>query len=90
LQGETMKGSEGSLLPSGRRRLTLIQEEVLTMIVVGQRLARHGCGLPPSVRDMTGWMGWRSSRTASMVLDALERKGYIRRLGLARGIEVIR
>jgi SOS-response transcriptional repressor LexA len=85
-----MRGSEVSLIPSGRRPLTLIQEEVLTMIVVGQRLARHGCGLPPSIRDMTGWMGWRSSRTGSMVLDALERKGYIRRLGLARGIEVLR
>jgi SOS-response transcriptional repressor LexA len=85
-----MKGSESSLLPSGRPGLTLIQEEVLTMIVVGQRLARHGLGMPPSIRDMMEWMGWSSPKTVMMVLKVLERKGYIRRLGLARAIEVLR
>jgi SOS-response transcriptional repressor LexA len=78
------------LLPSGRPGLTLIQEEVLTMIVVGQRLTRRGYGPPPTIREMMGWMGWRSPRTAMQVVRSLERKGYIRRLGLARAIEVIR
>jgi SOS-response transcriptional repressor LexA len=86
-----MRGSEDVLLPSGRPGLTLIQEEVLTMIVVGQRLARHGCGMPPSVKRMTEWMGWKSTMSTSRALAELERKGYIRRsAGKARAIEVLR
>lgn len=80
----------------GRRKvqangLTEAEETVLTMVVVGQRLARHGCGPPPSYRDMGLWMGWSSPNTVYEVLDRLEARGYIRRSGArSRAIEVIR
>jgi SOS-response transcriptional repressor LexA len=79
--------------PSGHEDpLTLPEETVLTMIVVGQRLARWGKGIPPTLRDMQSWMGYKSPRMMSVHLDRLEAKGYIRRpgRGIARSIEVLR
>ena len=90
----------GHLQPTLQKRppLSPVQEEVLTMIVVGHRLTRAGLGIPPSQREIMEWMGWKSLNNVRMALAALERKGYIRRpefgrhgkTGLARSIEVIK
>lgn len=81
-----MKNNDGR----NRPRLTSSEEDVLTMIVVGQRLARAGKGTPPGYREIREWMGWGSDGMVSITLDALQRKGYIRRSrGKGRAIEVL-
>jgi SOS-response transcriptional repressor LexA len=77
---------------SGPSGLTVMEQNVLEMIVVGQRLAREGRGVPPSYREIMEWMGWSSPNSPRVVLASLEAKGFIRRPhdGSARAIEVLR
>lgn len=46
-------------------------------------------GLPPSVSEMATGLKVRSKNAIAKLLTALESKGYIRRTGKARGIEVL-
>ncbi|RME67198.1 MAG: repressor LexA [Nitrospirae bacterium] len=65
--------------------LTMAQERVLEYVrrFVSER------GYPPTVREICDAFGFKSPMAAKAHLDALERKGYIRRrTGLARGIEL--
>jgi SOS-response transcriptional repressor LexA len=80
--------SDGSR-PSG---LTVMEQNVLEMIVIGRRLAREGKGVSPSYREIMEWMGWKHHNSLSKVLRSLESKGYVRRQGKGscRVIEVLR
>jgi repressor LexA len=67
--------------------LTNRQEEVLT----GIRLIFQETGYPPTVRELGERLGLRSSCTVQRHLEALERKGFIRRNPTkARTIEITR
>lgn len=68
------------------KQLTPRQEEVLNLIV--QEIEANG--FPPTVREIRDLIGVNSIRGASVHLDALEKKGFIRRLTKARGIQVLR
>jgi repressor LexA len=65
--------------------LTTRQQEVLDIIVE----AITSEGYPPTVRELRDILGVNSIRGASIHLDALERKGFIKRSGKARGIRVL-
>jgi SOS-response transcriptional repressor LexA len=74
-----------------KSELTEIQEDVLEMVVVGQRLAMAGLGVVPSYREIGEWMGWRSPGGSGKAMEGLERKGFIRRQrNCSRAIEVLR
>lgn len=67
--------------------LTRRQQEVLT----GIRLIFQETGYPPTVRELGERLGLRSSCTVQRHLEALERKGFIRRNPTkARTIEITR
>lgn len=67
--------------------LTFRQRDVLEFIKAQQ--AHHGW--TPSVREIGLALGLRSTSSVQQHLDALERKGYIRRrTGTVRNIEVCR
>jgi repressor LexA len=67
------------------RGLTDKQERILTFIVdyVGDQ------GYPPSIREIGNHFSISSLRGVTVHLDALERKGYIKRANTARAITVI-
>ncbi len=65
--------------------LTKRQEKVLGIIINSITTQ----GYPPTVRELRDKLGVSSIRGASIHLDALERKGYIKRTGKARGIRVL-
>ncbi len=68
-------------------QLTRRQQEVLT----GIRLIFQETGYPPTVRELGERLGLRSSCTVQRHLEALERKGFIRRNPTkARTIEITR
>jgi SOS-response transcriptional repressor LexA len=88
---EPRKDGTSAIRVSGHRELSLLEENVLQMLVVGQRLTRAGVSHPPSWREMRGWLGIKSSYAIQRVLVQLERKGFIRRSPYGhRAIEVIR
>jgi repressor LexA len=62
--------------------LTERQQQVLDVIAAS--LARAGC--PPTLREISDSIGTKGTATAIAHLDALERKGYIKRRGGSRGI----
>lgn len=65
--------------------LTKAQERVLRYI---QRFVAEK-GYPPTVREIASAFGFRSPMAAKAHLDALARKGYIRKIAaVARGIEL--
>jgi repressor LexA len=67
--------------------LTTRQEEILKYLA---DLAENK-GLSPSYREIGEHFGIRSTNGVKVVLDALEKKGFIRRhAGRARGIEVLK
>lgn len=67
--------------------LTRRQQEILTFI---QRFAESH-GYPPSVREIGQAMGLTSSSTVHSHLEALERKGYLRRdPSKPRALEILR
>ncbi|MDO5048952.1 MAG: transcriptional repressor LexA [Actinomycetaceae bacterium] len=69
-----------------RQPMTARQQQVLNVLaeVIAQR------GYPPSVREIADAVGLSSPSSAKHQLDALEKKGYIRRTpGLPRALEII-
>lgn len=62
--------------------LTERQQQVLDVITVS--LGREGC--PPTLREISDRIGTKGTATAIAHLEALERKGYIKRRGGSRGI----
>jgi len=69
-----------------RKPLTARQQEIYGFIVeeIRQR------GIPPTIREIGDRFGMRSSNGAREALNALARKGYIRRHDrLSRGIELV-
>lgn len=67
-----------------RPELTDRQRKVLKHIV----RCIQGEGYPPTVREIADHFGFRSPRAVSDHLEALERKGYLKRMGTARGIQL--
>lgn len=65
--------------------LTEKQERILNFIMdfVGER------GYPPSIREIGNSFGITSLRGVTVHLDALERKGYIKRASTSRSITVV-
>lgn len=67
--------------------LTEKQEAVFRWISAQQRQN----GVTPTVREIARHFGFRSPRAASDHVDALERKGYLRRIpGQARNLQLVR
>jgi len=70
-----------------RTELTEKQRQILEFIV--ERVSEQG--LPPTLREIAEKFGLQSVRSAQTHLDALAKKGFIRRLaGKSRGIELVR
>lgn len=65
--------------------LTRRQQQVWRLI---QRLIREG-GAPPTIRELRDALRLKSLRGVTVHLDALVRKGYIRRSRQARGIRLV-
>ncbi len=65
--------------------LTPKQHDVLAFVFQGVR----GAGRPPTLHEICAHFGFASDRAARDHLKALERKGYLRRAGVARGIELV-
>jgi repressor LexA len=64
--------------------LTTVQKNVLRY--VQERLQ---AGLPPTRAQIAQHFMWRSANAAQEHLAAIARKGYIRLIGGARGIELV-
>ena len=69
-----------------RRKPTDRQQSVLDFIV--RYVNEHG--YPPSIREIGAAFGIKSLRGVTVHLDALERKGYIRRESTSRSIQVLK
>lgn len=67
------------------KELTKRQEEVLGFI----REHLKEAGYPPTLRELCASLGIKGPKNAAKHLDALEKKGRIRRNGCARGIELL-
>ena len=67
-----------------REELTERQQSVLDHILDAIRQD----GYPPTVREIAQHFGFRSPRAVSDHLETLERKGYLRLTGTARGIQI--
>lgn len=66
--------------------LTTKQQEVLDFI----RRRKHE-NIPPTIREIAGHMGFSSTGTVRDYLEALEKKGYLKRSNnLSRSIELLR
>ncbi len=73
------------LTKRGKTRLTARQRQVLSYLV---RFLKER-GYPPTVREIARHFGLKGPRSPKKRLDALEKKGYIRRRpGKSRAIEV--
>jgi repressor LexA len=69
---------------TAKERLTARQQEVLDFIVANMSL------YSPTVRQIASAIGAKSPHAATVHLDALEKKGFIRRVkGKPRNIEVV-
>lgn len=68
------------------KKLTQRQKAVLDFII--KYVAEHG--YPPSIREMRAEFGIASLRGVTVHLDALERKGYIRRESTSRSIQILK
>src|SRR5680860_52931 len=69
------------------KQLTHRQQQVLDYIL--EHIS--GNGYPPTLREIAGQFHLSGPRAAVKHLDALQRKGHIRRnTGTSRGIEVLR
>ena len=60
---------------AGKEKLTQRQQQVLDCIK--ESIKENGC--PPSVREICAKVGLKSSSSVQSHLDALERKGYLKR-----------
>lgn len=75
------------LLTAMRKELTDKQRRILDFIV--GRVSEQG--MPPTLREIAERFGIRAVRSVQTHLDALEKKGFIRRLaGKSRGIELVK
>src|ERR1041385_269296 len=85
----TVDGCRCTLIPRRRdamtRGLTAKQDKILKFIVeyVNDK------GYPPSIREIGNSFGISSLRGVTVHLDALERKGFIKRSSTSRSITVI-
>ena len=68
------------------KTLTARQRNVLEFII--KHVTQHG--YPPSIREMGAEFDIKSLRGVTVHLDALERKGFIRRERSSRGITILR
>ncbi|MDI6828409.1 MAG: transcriptional repressor LexA [Armatimonadota bacterium] len=68
------------------KRLTERQKLVLNFLA--QYIRKHG--YPPSIREIGAGVGIKSLRGVTIHLDALEKKGYIRRERTSRSIMILR
>ncbi len=67
------------------KELTEIQKEILEFIIE----QKTGKGLPPTLADIAKHFGYKNRATVQQHLQAIERKGYIKKNpNLARGIEL--
>ncbi len=65
--------------------LTEIQKKILEFLIE-QKVNR---GYPPTLAEIAGFFGYRNRATVQQHLQAIEKKGYIKRNpGLSRGIEL--
>lgn len=78
------KSAEGNL--PMKKQLTARQRDILDYII--QHIERHG--YPPTIREIGAQFGIKSLRGVTVHLDALERKGCIRRERTSRSIQVLR
>ncbi len=68
------------------KTLTPDQKKVLSYIIHQQKTA----GSPPTVREISAYLGCSSPNSANQHLKLIEQKGYLRRIpGRSRGIEVV-
>jgi repressor LexA len=65
--------------------ITKRQKELLTFIV--QQIRDHK--LPPSISEMAIYLKVKSKNAVAKLLDSLEKEGFIKTSGKARGIEVL-
>ncbi len=74
------------MLTKKTEKLTIRQREILSFLV---RFLNEK-GYPPTVREIAFHFGLKGPRSPKRRLDALERKGYIRKMpGKSRAIEVV-
>ena len=67
------------------KQLTDIQKNILDFIIE----KRYGVGIPPSMAEIAEHFGYKNRSTVQQHLQALEKKGYIkRRDNISRGIEL--
>ena len=69
-----------------RDKLTKRQQSVLEFII--RYVGRHG--YPPVIREIGPALGIKSLRGVTIHLDALDRKGFIRRESTSRSIQVLK
>lgn len=69
-----------------KKHLTARQRHILEYII--RHIEQHG--YPPTIREIAPPFGIKSLRGVTVHLDALERKGYIRRGRTSRSIQVLR
>lgn len=74
-----------STMKNGKKNLTARQAEVLRFLV--DYIREHG--YPPTVREISRHIGARSTRAATIHLEALEKKGYVARTSGVRAIRII-
>src|ERR1700683_1244986 len=65
--------------------ITKRQKELLAFIV--QQVRDHS--LPPSISEMATYLKVKSKNGVAKLLNALEKEGYIKTSGKARGIEIL-
>lgn len=65
--------------------LTGKQQQILRIIT--KAIDQYGC--PPTLREISDCMGLKGTATAIAHLEALERKGYVRRRSGSRGITLV-
>ena len=65
--------------------MTLTERQAEVLDFIKQNMAVYG----PTCREIAAAIGARSPHAATVHLDALEKKGHIRRSGKTRGIEVL-
>ncbi len=71
---------------NGKPKLTEKQTAIYEFIAEQIRVA----GYPPTIREIAATFGYSSLRTVQVHLDALERKGWVRRReGRSRGLELM-
>jgi repressor LexA len=66
--------------------ITTRQKELLQFII--KQIRDHK--LPPSISEMAAFLGVKSKNAVAKLMDCLEKEGYLRTSGKARGIEILK